>query len=68
MSVVTVFVQSENASSERRFDVSLTIKQLKVKLEPITGIPADSQVLQLYNGDTMITSIEGDNYMIGDFR
>ncbi|CAB4406259.1 unnamed protein product [Rhizophagus irregularis] len=67
MSVVTVFVQSENASSERRFDVSLTIKQLKVKLEPITGIPADSQVLQLYNGDTMITSIEGDNYMIGDF-
>jgi tubulin-folding cofactor B len=40
---------------------------IKVKLEPITGIPADSQVLQLYNGDTMITSIEGDNYKLGDF-
>jgi len=38
-----------------------------VKLEPITGISADSQVLQLYNGDTMVTSIEGDDYMIGDF-
>ncbi len=30
MSVVTVFVQSDNASSERRFDKGLTIRQLKV--------------------------------------
>ncbi|RIA91275.1 CAP Gly-rich domain-containing protein [Glomus cerebriforme] len=67
MSVLTVFVQSENASSERRFEKGLTIRQLKVKLEPITGISADSQVLQLYNGDTLISSIEGDDYMIGDF-
>jgi hypothetical protein len=32
MSVLTIFVQSENASSERRFDVSTTIEQLKVNI------------------------------------
>ncbi|CAI2177703.1 18964_t:CDS:2 [Funneliformis geosporum] len=67
MSVVTVFVQSDNASSERRFDKGLTIRQLRIKLEPITGISADSQVLQLFNGDTLVTSVEGDDYMLGAF-
>lgn len=67
MSVVTIFVQSDNASSERRFDKGLTIRQLRIKLEPITGISADSQVLQLFNGDTLVTSVEGDDYMLGAF-
>ncbi|CAG8579786.1 13620_t:CDS:2 [Dentiscutata erythropus] len=67
MSIVTVFVQSDNASSERRFDKGITISQLKTKLEPITGVPAESQLLQLYNGDTLVTSVEGDNYMLGAF-
>ncbi|CAG8444156.1 3739_t:CDS:2, partial [Scutellospora calospora] len=67
MSIVTVFVQSDNASSERRFDKGISISQLKTKLEPITGIPAESQLLQLYNGDTLVTSVEGDDYMLGAF-
>ncbi|CAG8533576.1 3990_t:CDS:2, partial [Gigaspora rosea] len=67
MSIVTIFVQCDNASSERRFDKGITISQLKAKLEPITGIPAESQLLQLYNGDTLVTSVEGDNYMLGAF-
>ncbi|CAG8523399.1 3702_t:CDS:2 [Acaulospora colombiana] len=67
MSIVTIFVQSDNASSERRFDKSLSIKQLKAKLETITGIPLDSQSLQLYNGDTLVASVEGDDYMLGAF-
>ncbi|KAF0553304.1 Tubulin-folding cofactor B [Gigaspora margarita] len=64
MSIVTIFVQCDNASSERRFDKGITISQLKAKLEPITGIPAEAQLLQLYNGDTLVTSVEGDNYML----
>ncbi|CAG8487099.1 17067_t:CDS:2 [Cetraspora pellucida] len=67
MSIVTIFVQSENTSSERRFDKGISIGNLKTKLEPITGIPAESQLLQLYNGDTLVTSVEGDNYMLGAF-
>jgi hypothetical protein len=31
-SVVTVFVESENATSERRFEKSLTIHELKVTI------------------------------------
>lgn len=64
---MTIFVQCDNASSERRFDKGITISQLKAKLEPITGIPAEAQLLQLYNGDTLVTSVEGDNYMLGAF-
>ncbi|CAG8463548.1 1672_t:CDS:2 [Acaulospora morrowiae] len=67
MSIVTIFVHSDNASSERRFDKSLSIRQLKGKLETITGIPVDSQLLQLYNGDTLVASVEGDDYMFGAF-
>ncbi|CAG8517729.1 2612_t:CDS:2 [Diversispora eburnea] len=67
MSIVTVFVQSDSASSERRFDKGLTIQQLKTKLEPITGVPANSQSLQLYNGDTLVATLEGDDYMLGAF-
>ena len=67
MSVVTIFVQSESSSSERRFDKGLTVGDLKVKLEPVTGIPAANQILQLYNGDTLVTSVEGDDFMLGAF-
>ncbi|KAJ1813048.1 hypothetical protein LPJ56_003603 [Coemansia sp. RSA 2599] len=47
MSVVTLFVDSQNASSERRFQKSLTINELKTRLEPIVGIPSTSQRLML---------------------
>ncbi|CAG8559623.1 7448_t:CDS:2 [Ambispora gerdemannii] len=67
MSIVTIFVQSENASSERRFDKGISIRDLRVKLEPITGISTTSQQLQLYNGDTFVASVEGDDYMLGAF-
>nr|CAG8499356.1 10419_t:CDS:2 [Entrophospora candida]CAG8615028.1 8597_t:CDS:2 [Entrophospora candida] len=67
MSVITIFVQSDNASSERRFDKGITISQLKNKLEPITGVSVGSQILQLYNGDTLVTTVEGDDFMLGAF-
>ncbi|CAG8446928.1 2226_t:CDS:10 [Ambispora leptoticha] len=65
--IITIFVQSENASSERRFDKGITIGELKAKLEPITGISTTSQQLQLYNGDIFVASVEGDGFMLGAF-
>jgi tubulin-specific chaperone B len=67
MAIVTIFIQSDNSSSERRFDKGVVIRDLKAKLEPITGIPAANQILQLYNGDTLVTSVEGDDFMLGAF-
>ncbi|KAJ1969634.1 hypothetical protein IWQ62_000502 [Dispira parvispora] len=58
MSVVTVWIQSPTTQSERRFDRGLTIDALKVKLEPITGIPADSQVLKLYQGEVFLVELQ----------
>lgn len=44
---VTVLINSENSSSERRVTPAWTISQLKSKLLPITGIPPSSQELTL---------------------
>ncbi|KAI4255752.1 MAG: hypothetical protein LQ352_002403 [Teloschistes flavicans] len=44
---VPILVISSAASSERRVNPSWTISQLKVKLEPITGIPPSAQILTL---------------------
>ncbi|KAG0148915.1 hypothetical protein CROQUDRAFT_691464 [Cronartium quercuum f. sp. fusiforme G11] len=45
--LVTIWISSTDSFSERRISPHLLISQLKVKLEPITGIPAKSQVLAL---------------------
>lgn len=42
-----LIVISDNTSSERRVTPSWTIRQLRTKLEPITGIPPSSQRLLL---------------------
>lgn len=44
---VPILVISSAASSERRVNPSWTISQLKIKLEPITGIPPSAQILTL---------------------
>ncbi|KAI9146078.1 CAP Gly-rich domain-containing protein [Paraphysoderma sedebokerense] len=68
MSILTLFVSSQNTiDSERRFDKGLSIASLKAKLEPITGVPAETQLIKLYNGDSFITTVEGDDYMLGAF-
>ncbi|KAI8324472.1 hypothetical protein GQ54DRAFT_64852 [Martensiomyces pterosporus] len=60
MSVVTLFVESQNASSERRFQKSLTIDALKTRLEPIVGITAADQRLTVWQGTMPVCSIDGD--------
>ncbi|KAI8969211.1 CAP Gly-rich domain-containing protein [Mycotypha africana] len=69
MSIVTLFVdtQEEKVSSERRFDKSLTISQLKYKLEPIAGVPYSTQKIQLYRKDELLCSLDDDDKMLGAY-
>ncbi|KAI8638272.1 CAP Gly-rich domain-containing protein [Parasitella parasitica] len=69
MSIVTLFVDTsdEKVSSERRFDKSLTISQLKHKLEPITGIPCSTQKIDLYQGKHLQGTFEDENKMLGAY-
>ncbi|TRM58756.1 CAP Gly-rich domain-containing protein [Schizophyllum amplum] len=68
MSAVNVFVTSPDTRSERRFDLHITIEQLKGKLELITGIPVENQVLHLVNSldDTRpIAALSEDSRPLG---
>ncbi|KAG8717539.1 hypothetical protein FRC08_007268 [Ceratobasidium sp. 394] len=52
MSTVTLFVSSPDTYSERKYDLHLTIGQLKGKLESVTGIAPDFQRLTVHrSGD-----------------
>lgn len=37
------------------------------KLEPITGIPADTQKLELYAGDTLVGLLDDESRMLGSY-
>ncbi|KAG0300444.1 hypothetical protein BGZ98_009174 [Dissophora globulifera] len=69
MSILNVFVTSENNSTELRLSKASTIDNIKTKLEPITGISSSFQQLQLYHNDTFVTSLEGHppETMLGAF-
>ncbi|KAL5536687.1 hypothetical protein ACEPAF_510 [Sanghuangporus sanghuang] len=65
---VTVFVVSPDTRSERRFDLHLTVQQLKTKLEPITGIPVSAQRISVKNpeGDaSVVATLDDDNRLLG---
>ncbi|KZM26715.1 uncharacterized protein EKO05_0008793 [Ascochyta rabiei] len=47
VSDVPLLISSPNSSSERRISPSWSIAHLKSRLEPITGVPASSQLLSL---------------------
>ncbi|KAF9159259.1 hypothetical protein BGX20_003025 [Mortierella sp. AD010] len=69
MSILNLFVTSENNSTELRLSKASTIDNIKIKLEPITGISSSFQQLQLYHNDTFVTSLEGhpQETMLGAF-
>ncbi|EIW75236.1 hypothetical protein CONPUDRAFT_85500 [Coniophora puteana RWD-64-598 SS2] len=48
---VSVFVVSPDTRSERRYDLHLTVGQLKSKLEMITGIPVANQQISVFNSE-----------------
>jgi tubulin-folding cofactor B len=44
---IPLLISSANSSSERRVSPAWSIAQFKLRLEPITGIPASAQSLKL---------------------
>lgn len=58
--VVNVLVISPDTRSARRFDLHTKVSDLKSKLEMITGIPASSQKITLYNTAEDADSSRGD--------
>ncbi|TPX55706.1 hypothetical protein PhCBS80983_g05089 [Powellomyces hirtus] len=64
--IVTLFVSSEGAASERRFDKSLTIERFKERLEPITGVPVGTMKISLYTAqDQLVGTLDDDEKMLG---
>ncbi|KAJ3182339.1 hypothetical protein HDU87_008502 [Geranomyces variabilis] len=64
--IVTLFVSSEGASSERRFDKALTIDRFKERLEPITGVPVSTMKVSLYTDrDQLVAVMDDDSKMLG---
>jgi len=51
MTSATVIVSPPDTRSERTYDLSLSVGDLKKKLEPVTGIPISSQILSLFRSD-----------------
>ncbi|KII86074.1 hypothetical protein PLICRDRAFT_165750 [Plicaturopsis crispa FD-325 SS-3] len=68
MSAVSVWVKSPDTRSERRFDLHLTVGQLKAKLELITGIPVPNQAIALVNSETdaeVVADLSDDSKPLG---
>ncbi|KAI8908589.1 CAP Gly-rich domain-containing protein [Gorgonomyces haynaldii] len=59
-SIVSLFVQSKQASSERRFDKGLLIIELKERLSVITGVPAGQMLVKLLKDKQHIATLEDD--------
>lgn len=67
---VPLHITSTNATSERRVTPSWTISQLKARLEPITGIPPQSQKLTLRLGsqdDIVVEAEDEDRAQLAGF-
>ncbi|RDX54081.1 hypothetical protein OH76DRAFT_1398377 [Lentinus brumalis] len=65
---VNVFVSSPDTRSERKYDLSLTVGQLKNKLELITGIPPQNQSIAVYASDDApepVVTLSDDNRPLG---
>lgn len=66
-SVVVNITNSINdvVSFERRFLKDIKIRELKEKLEIITGCSANTMILELYSGDRLINKLGDDNAFLG---
>ncbi|KAH7098245.1 CAP Gly-rich domain-containing protein [Auriculariales sp. MPI-PUGE-AT-0066] len=70
MATVTVFVLSPDTRSERKFDLSITVRKLKERLEIVTGIPSSSQQIALHRSEDdekPICLLDGDDRLLGYF-
>ncbi|KAI0954714.1 hypothetical protein AcW1_006512 [Taiwanofungus camphoratus] len=65
---VNIFVVSPDTRSERRFDLHITVQQLKNKLELITGIPVQNQSISLLNSENdtePVAELQDDSRPLG---
>ncbi|KAG0245698.1 CAP Gly-rich domain-containing protein [Mortierella sp. GBAus27b] len=70
MSILNVYVTSDNNSTELRLSKSSTIDSIKSRLQPITGISPEYQQLQLHDANNAhVMSLEGHpvDTMLGAF-
>ncbi|CAN6659538.1 tubulin-specific chaperone B [Trichomonascus vanleenenianus] len=67
---ISVFITSENISTEKRVSPTWTIEQLKAKLEPITGIPPSSQEILIYSSPStkVPKPASDDNTLLGQYN
>ncbi|KAJ2809871.1 hypothetical protein H4S07_003011 [Coemansia furcata] len=63
-----LFVESQNSSSEHRFQKSLTIEEFKVHLEAIVGIqPMDQQLTLLDATSNAVCELNSNMWMLGSY-
>ncbi|XP_004517622.1 tubulin-folding cofactor B [Ceratitis capitata] len=57
--------KNDSIALDLKFAKSLTVGQLKCKLEIITGGNAATMQLELYNGDRLVTKLQDDAILVG---
>ncbi|XP_049790736.1 tubulin-folding cofactor B [Schistocerca nitens] len=66
--VITTSKQQSGASIERRFQKNVPVRELKDKLELLTGGSAATMKIELYNKeDTLVSKLEDDTAILGSF-
>lgn len=72
MADVSLFVSSLSTTSERRISPQWSISSLKMRLEPITGIPSTCQILELFIANSespvIIKAEDEENTLVGQFN
>jgi len=59
--------QNDTVSFEKKFPKSLTVAELKSKLEIMTGGNAGTMHLELYSGEKFISKLDGNDSPLGSF-
>lgn len=59
--------KTDSIAFEKKFPKSLTISDLKEKLEIVTGGSASTMQIELYNGDRLICKMDNNNSLLGSY-
>lgn len=68
MSIVNLFVLSADTRSERRIDLHWTVRELKAKLESVTGIHPSAQSISALNSEDeqrIVAQLDVDDNKVG---
>lgn len=59
--------KTDGIAFEKKFPKSLTIAELKEKLEIVTGGCASTMQLELYNGDRLVCKLDNNDSLVGSY-